>query len=90
MSREETTLIELYEFFCPNADQYGLAGRSLLWDRKAVNARLEKLSIASKAVPDRVQRAWLGLEDEESSKNEHSRQEEQPSLLEQAFGAFPR
>ncbi len=77
MSREQTALVELYELFCPNADLYGLRGRFLQFDRKAVNARLEKLPLAATNVPDRIQRAWIELEIEES-----------PSLLEQAFGAL--
>jgi len=81
-------MMELYELFCPNADLYRLRRRLGHWDREAVNARLKKLPIASKNVPDRVQRAWIGLENEELSVNEHSVQEEPLSLLEQAFGAL--
>jgi hypothetical protein len=76
----------LYELFCPNANLYGLRGRLGHWDREAINARLKKLPIASTYVPDRVQRAWIGLENEELSVNELLVQEEPLSLLEQAFG----
>ncbi len=75
MSREQTARVELYEFFCPNADQYGLRRRLGEWDRAVVNARLAKMPIASTNVPERIQRAWIGLEMEEPG-----------SLLEQAFG----
>lgn len=76
MSREQKALVELYEFFCPNADQYGLRSRTGQWDREAVNALLEKMPIAATNLPDRIHRAWIELEMEEPG-----------SLLEQAFGA---
>lgn len=44
---EQTALVELYEFFCPNADQYGLRSRTGQWDREAVNALLKKMPIAA-------------------------------------------
>jgi hypothetical protein len=74
LSREQKALVELYELFCPNADPYGLRRRLFQWHRKGVNARLEKLKISSTNVPDRIQRIWMGLENEA------------PSLLELAFG----
>jgi hypothetical protein len=79
-------MMELYELFCPNADLYGLRRRLGHWNREAVNARLKKLPITSTNIPDRVQRVWIGLENEELSANEHSVHQEPLSLLEQAFG----
>jgi hypothetical protein len=76
----------MYEIFCPNSNPHGLCGgRVNEFSRDAVNAELKMVSVALKTFPDSFRRRWLGAEDQQSGKNEQASQEDQPSLLEQAF-----
>jgi type IV secretory pathway VirB4 component len=86
LSRNQKALMEMYEIFCPNSNPHGLRDdRVNEFNREAVNVELKRVSVALKTFPDSIRRRWMGAEDAQQGKNEQTSQEDQPSLLEQAF-----